>query len=119
MGIGFGAPVWFIYLAAVLYGTGHSAGNPTYGAVIGDIFSGKNIGTILGFLEITFGLGMALGSWSGGMIFDLMGSYQWAFAFSLVCFVISFLAIQVSTVWHEKQARTGEAAEPRRAIGVV
>jgi len=33
----------------LLYGIGHSVGNPTYGAVIGDIFSGRKIGLIFGF----------------------------------------------------------------------
>jgi MFS family permease len=108
--IGPASPLWFIYLATVLYGIGHSAGNPTYGAVIGDIFSGKNIGTILGFLEITFGLGMAIGSWSGGTIFDLTGSYQWAFALSVVCFVASFLAIQAGAAWNERQTRENTTA---------
>ena len=100
--IGARSPAWFVYMAAILYGLGHSAGNPTYGAVIADIFGGKNIGTILGFLEITFGLGMALGSWSGGAIFDLTGSYRWAFALSLVCFVASFMAIRAGTIWRQK-----------------
>jgi MFS family permease len=103
--IGAGSPLWFTYMGVVLYGIGHSAGNPTYGAVIGDIFSGKNIGTILGFLEITFGIGMALGSWSGGTIFDVTGSYRWAFALSVICFVVSFLAIQASASWHQRQGR--------------
>jgi len=101
LGVGAGSPLWFTYTGVVLYGLGHSAGNPTYGAVIGDIFGGKNIGTILGFLEITFGIGMALGSWSGGTIFDITGSYRWAFALAVVCFLISFLAIQASATWHQ------------------
>lgn len=106
LGVGFGSPLWSVYLAGMLYGIGHSAGNPTYGAVIGDIFSGKNVGTIFGFLEISFGLGMALGSWSGGVIFDLAGSYRWAFVLALACFVLSFLAIQAGTAWHQRQAKT-------------
>ncbi|HLB89623.1 MAG TPA: MFS transporter, partial [Terriglobales bacterium] len=105
LGIGFDSPLWFVYMAGMLYGIGHSSGNPTYGAVIGDIFSGTNIGTIFGFLEITFGLGMALGSWSGGTIFDITGSYRWAFVLALACFSLSFLAIQASTAWHRRQAR--------------
>jgi MFS family permease len=103
IGIGLDSPLWFIYTAAIVYGIGHSAGNPTYGTVIGDIFSGKNIGTIFGFLEITFGIGMALGSWSGGAIFDFTGSYRWAFALSVICFFVSFLAIHASAVWHRRQ----------------
>ena len=58
----FGAPLWLVYLTIALYGIGHSAGNPTYGSVIGDIFSGRKIGLIFGFLEISFGFGSAFGS---------------------------------------------------------
>jgi len=105
--IGAAAPLWLAHAAAVLYGLGHSAGNPTYGAVIGDIFAGKNIGTIFGFLEITFGIGMALGSWAGGAIFDFTGSYRWAFMLSLACFILSFLAIQTSASWRHKNAHSG------------
>ena len=111
LGIGFDSPLWFVYMAGMLYGIGHSSGNPTYGAVIGDIFSGTNIGTIFGFLEITFGLGMALGSWSGGTIFDITGSYRWAFVLALACFSLSFLAIQASMAWHRGQVRTNRIAE--------
>ena len=89
----FGAPLWLVYLTIALYGVGHSAGNPTYGAVIGDIFSGRKIGLIFGFLEISFGLGSAFGSWIGGYLFDATGSYAWSFTLCLVCFVISGLAI--------------------------
>jgi MFS family permease len=64
----FSAPLWLVYLTIVLYGVGHSAGNPTYGAVIGDIFSGRKIGLIFGYLEISFGLGSALGAWLGGYL---------------------------------------------------
>jgi MFS family permease len=98
----FGAPLWLVYLTIALYGIGHSAGNPTYGAVIGDIFSGHKIGLIFGFLEISFGLGSAFGSWIGGYLFDATGSYAWSFTVCLVCFVISGLAIHACVGWHTK-----------------
>ncbi|HEV8723829.1 MAG TPA: MFS transporter [Candidatus Binatia bacterium] len=97
------APLWLVYLAILLYGIGHSAGNPTYGAVIGDIFSGRKIGLIFGFLEISFGLGSAFGSWIGGYLFDVTGSYGWSFAVCLVCFIISGLAIHACVRWHTRQ----------------
>ena len=98
----FGAPLWLVYLTIALYGIGHSAGNPTYGAVIGDIFSGRKIGLIFGFLEISFGLGSALGSWIGGYLFDTTGSYAWSFTVCLVCFVISGMAIHTCVRWHAR-----------------
>jgi MFS family permease len=98
-----GAPLWLIYLAVALYGIGHSAGNPTYGAVIGDIFSGRKIGVIFGFLEISFGFGSAFGSWFGGYLFDTTGSYAWPFAACLACYIISGFAIYACTRWHARQ----------------
>ncbi|MGH7795680.1 MAG: MFS transporter [Candidatus Binatia bacterium] len=99
----FGAPLWLVYLTIALYGIGHSAGNPTYGAVIGDIFSGRKIGLIFGFLEISFGLGSAFGSWIGGYLFDTTGSYAWSFTVCLICFVISGMAIHACVRWHARQ----------------
>ena len=99
----FGAPLWLVYLTIALYGIGHSAGNPTYGAVIGDIFSGQKIGLIFGFLEISFGLGSAFGSWIGGYLFDATGSYAWALAVCLGCFMISGLAIHACVRWHSHE----------------
>jgi MFS family permease len=97
------APLWLIYLAVALYGIGHSAGNPTYGAVIGDIFSGRKIGVIFGFLEISFGFGSAFGSWFGGYLFDITGSYAWPFTVCLACFIISGFAIHACTRWQARQ----------------
>jgi MFS family permease len=97
-----GAPLWLVYLAIALYGIGHSAGNPTYGSVISDIFSGRKIGLIFGYLEISFGLGSAFGSWIGGYLFDVTGSYAWALALCLVCFIISGLAIHACTRWQAR-----------------
>jgi len=97
------APLWLVYLAILLYGIGHSAGNPTYGAVIGDIFSGRKIGLIFGFLEISFGLGSAFGSWIGGYLFDATGSYAWSFGVCLACFIVSGLAIHACVRWHARE----------------
>jgi MFS family permease len=100
----FGAPLWLVYLTIALYGIGHSAGNPTYGAVIGDIFSGRKIGLIFGFLEISFGFGSAFGSWIGGYLYDGTGSYAWSFAVCLICFVISGASIHACVRWHTRQS---------------
>ena len=109
-----GSAMWFVYLGSVLYSIGHSAGNPTYGAVIADIFSGRKIGLIFGFLEISFGLGSAFGAWIGGYLFDLTGSYRWPFSLCLLCFAISGLAIHACSKWQNQHAR--ERAEPSAAV---
>jgi MFS family permease len=97
------SPMWFVYLAAVIYSIGHSAGTPTYGAVIADVFSGRRVGLMFGLLEVGFGLGSAIGAWAGGYLFDVLGSYRWAFGFCLFCFVISALAIHACIKWQSRK----------------
>jgi MFS family permease len=98
------SPMWFVYLAGVIYSIGHSAGTPTYGAVIADVFSGRRIGLIFGLVEVSFGLGSALGAWAGGYFFDVTGSYRWAFTLCLLCFALSALAIHACTKWQQREA---------------
>jgi MFS family permease len=96
------SPDWFAYAFAILFGIGHSAGNPVSATTIADIFAGNKIGTIYGFLEISFGVGMAFGAWFAGYVYDLTGSYRWAFAIGLISFVISYLAVRLSMAWHQR-----------------
>jgi len=97
-----GSPDWFAFAFAILFGFGHSAGNPTAATTIADIFAGNKIGTIYGFLEISFGIGMAFGAWFGGYVYDVTGSYRWAFTVGLLSFVISYLAVRLSMAWHQR-----------------
>lgn len=102
MALGAESPAWWFVAFAVLYGVGHSAGNPTFGSTITDIFGGANVGTILGFLEITFGIGVATGSWFGGYAFDVTGSYQYAWILCLTSFALTYVSIQVSVIWKQR-----------------
>ena len=57
------------------YGVGFNGMSPVYAAAVSDQFAGKNLGTILGTLDLGFGLGSALGPWWAGWMFDRYGSY--------------------------------------------
>ncbi len=102
MALGPEAPTWWFVAFAILYGVGHSAGNPTFGSTITDIFGGKNVGTILGFLEITFGIGVALGSWFGGFAYDIAGSYRYAWIVGLLSFSLTYVSIRMSMNWKRR-----------------
>ena len=102
MALGPEAPAWWFGAFAILYGVGHSAGNPTFGSTITDIFGGKNVGTILGFLEITFGIGVALGSWFGGFAYDVSGSYRYAWLLGLLSFTATYVSIRMSMNWKRR-----------------
>ncbi len=53
------------------YGIGFNGISPVYASAVSDRFAGKNLGTILGLLD----LGSALGPWWAGWMFDRYGSY--------------------------------------------
>ena len=57
------------------FGIGYNAMAPVYASAVSDKFAGKNLGTILGLLDLGFGLGSALGPWWAGWMFDRYGNY--------------------------------------------
>src|SRR4029077_20883498 len=59
------------------YGIGYNGGiAPLSPPAVSDRFAGRNLGTILGLLDLGFGLGSALGPWWAGWMFDRYGNYD-------------------------------------------
>jgi MFS family permease len=88
---------WLLWLHACLFGLTWGARGPAITAKTADLFPGAQLGAILGVITIGSGLGAALGSWGAGFIFDLSGSYELAFALSIVsylCGVVAFWALR-------------------------
>ncbi len=69
---------WPLYLYALAYGVGAGLSSPAFGAGTADLFIGRSFGAILGFINISYGIGQGLGAWAGGAIFDKAGSYTLA-----------------------------------------
>jgi MFS family permease len=86
-----------LWLHASFFGLTWGARGPAITAKTADLFPGRQLGTILGFITIGSGLGAALGSWGAGWIFDVSGSYRVAFALSIasyVCGIVAFWALR-------------------------
>jgi MFS family permease len=66
---------WPLYFYAVAFGFGYGLCSPTLSAGAADLFIGRNFGRILGFSNIAYGIGLGIGAWAGGAVFDLTGSY--------------------------------------------
>jgi predicted MFS family arabinose efflux permease len=49
---------------------------PLIGGLVADIFGTRYMGTLLGLSFVVHQLGSSLGTWGGGVIFDLSGSYD-------------------------------------------
>ena len=48
-------------------------------AVVTEVFGTAKVGTMMGILMISWGLGSAAGPYLAGLVFDHTGSYRWAF----------------------------------------
>jgi MFS family permease len=68
-----------IYLVSVLFGLVQGGIVPSYGVIVREYFPPKEAGARMGLAIFATILGMALGGWMGGVLFDATGSYRAAF----------------------------------------
>jgi predicted MFS family arabinose efflux permease len=57
---------------------------PLIGGLVADIFGTRYMATLLGLSFVVHQLGSSLGTWGGGLIFDLSGSYERAWQIGVV-----------------------------------
>ena len=69
-----------LYVISAMFGLFQGGLVPSYAIVIRENFPASEAGTRVGFVMMTTLLGMALGGWMSGVIFDWTGSYRAAFA---------------------------------------
>ena len=81
----------------LMFGLGFNGITPVYASAVSDRFSGRNLGTILGLLDLGFGLGSAAGPWWAGWMFDRYGSYSGVVAGVAAGMVIACLALWGTT----------------------
>ncbi len=83
-----------LYVISALFGLFQGGIVPSYAIIIREYFPAKEAGARTGTVILGTLIGMALGGWMSGKIFDLTGSYQAAFingiAWNVLNFVIAF-----------------------------
>jgi len=67
------------YAAAVVFGVAYGGVMPLYALVTREYFGEKVMGTAYGAVFLISTLGMGLGSFAGGWIHDVLGTYAWLF----------------------------------------
>jgi MFS family permease len=76
--------LWFdglisLYVISALFGLFQGGIVPSYAIIVREYFSPREAGARVGIVLMASLLGMALGGWLSGLIFDLTGSYRVAF----------------------------------------
>ena len=77
--------VFFIF--AVTFGVGYGGETGGFPILNRKYFGHAPMGGAHGFQMLGAGIGMAVGGWIGGPVYDLFGSYNWALAVSIVASV--------------------------------
>jgi MFS family permease len=82
-----------LYLISALFGLFQGGIVPMYAILVREYFPPREAGTRLGIVLMATLLGMALGGWMSGMIFDLTGSYRAAFVNGLIWNLLNVLIV--------------------------
>jgi MFS family permease len=67
------------YALAVMFGFAYGGVMPLYAILVREYFGERIMGAAFGAVSVAATLGMALGPWLGGALYDSVGSYAWMF----------------------------------------
>ena len=68
-----------LYLVSLVFGLSQGGIVPSYAVIVREYLPAREAGARVGFVIMSTIIGMALGGWLSGLIYDLSGSYRWAF----------------------------------------
>jgi MFS family permease len=80
-----------LYVISALFGLFQGGLVPSYAIIVRESFPAEEAGARVGIILMMTILGMALGGWMSGVIFDLTGSYRAAFANGIAWNGLNFL----------------------------
>ncbi len=67
------------YALALMFGFSYGAVMPLYAILVREYFGARIMGTMFGAVNMASTLGMAIGPWAGGRLYDAYGSYFWLY----------------------------------------
>ena len=88
------------YAVAIMFGFAYGGVMPLYAILVREYFGARIMGTIFGAVGSVSTLGMALGPWLGGRLYDASGSYFWLFIGSCA---IGLGAVAIATTFRPPQ----------------
>ena len=90
------------YAVAAVFGFAYGGVMPLYAVLARDYFGQRIMGTVLGAAAMVSSLGMAIGPWVGGWLFDTFGSYAPLYIYS---FVIGVGAVAIALCFPARRTR--------------
>jgi predicted MFS family arabinose efflux permease len=81
------------YALSIVFGLAYGGVMPLYAVLVREFFGARIMGTVFGAVSAFASLGMALGPWAGGWVFDTFHGYGWLYIGS---FGIGLAAVAVA-----------------------
>jgi MFS family permease len=88
------------YALSVAFGLAYGGVMPLYAVLVREYFGARIMGTVFGAVSAFASLGMALGPWAGGYIYDITHGYTWLHAGS---FAIGLAAVAIALSFPAKR----------------
>lgn len=89
----FANELWMLYLFAAVFGLQYGGYSAVLSPLVAEYFGLKSHGAIFGLVMFAMGTGGAVGPLITGRIFDISGSYDWAF---ILCAIINVAGLSLS-----------------------
>jgi MFS family permease len=68
-----------LYIVSLVFGLSQGGIVPSYAIIVREYLPPREAGARVGLVMMSTIAGMAIGGWMSGWIYDVTGSYQWAF----------------------------------------
>lgn len=97
------------YPLAFFFGMSYGGVMPLYALVTREYFGARVMGTAYGGVFFISSIGMGVGSYAGGIIFDHFRSYQWLY---LSAFAIGLVSVALAATLRPPRSAAGEMIAP-------
>jgi MFS family permease len=97
-----------LYVVSLMFGLSQGGIVPSYAIVVREYLPAREAGARIGFVIMATIVGMALGGWMSGWIFDLTGSYRLAFLSGIAWNVLNVCVITL-ILWSTRGPRLAPA----------
>jgi len=99
-----------LYIVSLVFGLAQGGIVPAYAMIVREYMPAREAGARVGFVMMATIVGMALGGWMSGWIYDVTGSYELAFLNGIVWNAANIAVMLVLLLSAGKNGRTGRAA---------
>jgi MFS family permease len=97
------------YAAAMVFGLSYGSVMPLYAILVREYFGARIMGSVFGAAAMVSTLGMSLGPWAGGTLYDAFGDYFWLY---LGSFGIGLGAVAIAATFRPPRLLPAVAPSP-------